>query len=303
VRVATAGCLQYRSDARRLGAAPDGLPGQADRRHGVRGRRHQLQPDRVRRSHRRRARRDSRSTRVDVTNGGTIEVSRLGGKSVVAARLRRAAPLRDRGLQGTSARSPAHAKVTIDTQATAVVRDRSRPAGSAVQRSARSSSTWPTTNGKPIDGTVSWLLTGPRRRAGAANRRRAIATKNGDAKIHVDDSRNAGSPKPCGIRVPWATSPLPLVTAFDVSGSTTLTLPGGNLGGHPSCDVRGHSGGRLPTLVCLAPRRRPGVTATSSSSPGRAPATCPRRSRSRRCSTISSRCSSTTTASPTSRST
>lgn len=185
---------------------------------------------------------------VDVTSGGTIEVSRLGGKSLVA-----------RGFDGQHRFVTAgckdlgeiagHAKVTIDTQATAVVAiDPGQPDRPFGERTILVNMT--DTNGKPIEGTVSWLLTGP---AGAPVQQPSagVATKNGDARIHVEDLGMPG-PEAMRIRVPWATAPLPLVTAFDVSGSTTIALPGGNLGGHPSCDVRAHAG-RLPTLVCLAP--------------------------------------------------
>ena len=111
-------------------------------------------------------------------------------------------------------------------------------------------------NGAAIDGMVSWQVTGP---AGAIEPAPSpgVATRHGDAKIEVAD---LGLPGPEGlrIRVPWATSPLPLVTAFDLSRATTIELPGGtgapgvgSNGGHPSCEIRGHVG-KPPTLICLA---------------------------------------------------
>jgi hypothetical protein len=102
--------------------------------------------------------------------------------------------------------------------------------------------------GKQLDGTVSWQLTGP---AGAPPQTASagMQTRNGTFRFQVGD---IGQPGPEGLRIraPWATAPLPLVTAFDLSHVTTIQLAGGVAASHPSCDVRGHAG-KPPTLVCL----------------------------------------------------
>lgn len=186
-------------------------------------------------------------TEVDVAKGERVEVSRLGGKSLVARgfddqRRNVTAGCKDIG------EITAGTKVKIDTQPTAVVAiDPGQP---DLPFSARTILVnMSDTNGVPIDGTVSWQLTGP---AGAPEQppSAGVATKSGNAKIHVDD---LGTPGPEGLRIraPWATTRLPLVTGFDLSHATPLQLGGGNLpGGHPSCDIRGHIG-KPPTLVCL----------------------------------------------------
>jgi hypothetical protein len=183
---------------------------------------------------------------VDVTGGGSVSVSRLGPKAIVA-----------RGFDGQHRFVTAGCKdigdiagdtsVQIDTQPTAVVAvDPSAPDRPFAERSVLVNMT--DVKGAAIDRTVSWLLSGP---AGAAEAppSAGIATTNGDATIEVAD---LGTPGPEGlrIRVPWATAPLPLVTGFDLSHQTAIPLGGGNATSHPSCDLRGHAG-KPPTLVCL----------------------------------------------------
>lgn len=183
---------------------------------------------------------------VDVTKGGHVEVSRLGGKSLVARGFDAEQRFVTAGCKDIG-EVTAGTKVKIDTQPTAVVAvDPGQPERPFTGRPILVNMS--DTNGMPLDGTVSWLLTGP---AGAPEQQPStgVATKNGDATIRVDD---LGTPGPEGlrIRVPWATAPLPLVTGFDLSHAMTLALGGGGLGGHASCDVRGHAG-KPPTLVCL----------------------------------------------------
>lgn len=185
---------------------------------------------------------------VDVTTGNAIEVSRLGGKSLVARGYDANHRFVTAGCKDVGEIAGA-TKVRIDTQPTAVVAiDPGQAERPFTGRTILVNMT--DTNGKPLEGMVSWQLTGP---AGSPERPPAdgVATRNGDAKIQVDD---LGTPGPEGLRVraPWAIAPLPLVTAFDVSNAMTVQLPGGSLGGHPSCDVRRHSG-KLATLVCLGP--------------------------------------------------
>jgi len=186
-------------------------------------------------------------TEVDVSAGAHVEVSRLGGKSLVArgydAQHRFVtAGCKDVGeiVEGT--------EVRIDTTPTAVLAiDPAQPERPFSERTILVNIT--DTTGKPIDGLVSWQLTGP---AGVTPPQPpdGIQTRNGDVKIQVDDLGRPG-PEALRIRVPWATAPPPLVTAFDLSGSTTIPFAGGNLG-RPSCDLRGHAG-MAPTLVCLSP--------------------------------------------------
>lgn len=185
---------------------------------------------------------------VDVTSGARVEVSRLGGKSLVARGFDAQHRFVTAGCKDVG-EITAGTKLTIDTQPTAVVAI--DPGQAELPFSQRTIVVnMSDSSSMPLDGNVSWLLTGP---AGAPVQQPSagVATKAGNAKIHVDD---LGTPGPEGlrIRVPWATAPLPLVTGFDLSHATTIMLGGGNpaLGGHPSCDLRGHAG-KLPTLVCL----------------------------------------------------
>jgi hypothetical protein len=186
------------------------------------------------------------SEEVDVTAGGAIEVGRLGDKAIVARgydaqRRFVTAGCTDLGeLTGATA-------ITIATQPTAVVAiDPGLPERPFSERTILVNMS--DTAGRTIKGDVSWQLTGP---AGTVDQRPAtgVATNgNGDAKIEVQDLARPG-PQGLRIRVPWAIAPLPLVTAFDVSHGTTISL-GTGVAGNPSCDLRGHAG-RRPTLVCL----------------------------------------------------
>jgi hypothetical protein len=191
---------------------------------------------------------------VEATGGGRIEVSRLGGKQIVARGFDAQGRFVTAGCKDLGEITGGE-QVQIVTQPTAVVAiDPAQPDRPFSERTILINMT--DTNGKPLDGNVSWLLTGP---AGAPVQQPSpgIATRGGDVKIHVDD---LGTPGPEGlrIRVPWATAPLPLVTGFDLSNAITipLTLVGGGAGItaglHPSCDLRRHAG-KLPTLVCLTP--------------------------------------------------
>jgi len=183
---------------------------------------------------------------VDVTKGGRVDVSRLGGKSIAARGFDDQHRFVTAGCKDLG-EITAGAKVKIDTQPTAAVAiDPAQPDRPFSERTILVHMSDP--HGEALEGTVSWQLTGP---AGAVEQppSAGVATRDGDAKIHVDD---LGTPGPEGlrIRVPWATTPLPLVTAFDLSHSTVIPLDADSLGGHPSCDIRGHAG-KPPTLVCL----------------------------------------------------
>jgi hypothetical protein len=183
---------------------------------------------------------------VDVTHGGSVVVSRLGSKSVAARGFDDQQRFVTAGCKDVG-EIAGDTKLTIETQPTAMIAiDPSQPDRPFNERTILVNMTDVT--GAPIDGNVSWLLSGP---AGAAEQQPStgVATKNGDAKIQVTD---LGTPGPEGLRlrVSWATTPPPLVSGFDLSHATTLALGGGNTASHPSCDVRGHAG-KLSTLVCL----------------------------------------------------
>ena len=188
---------------------------------------------------------------IDATAGGQIVVSRLGGKSIVA----RGYDLKHRFLTAGCkdlGEITSGTRVEIDTQPTATVAiDPGQPDRPFSERTILVNMTDP--NGKLLDGTVSWQLTGP---AGSAPQTASAGTptRNGNIKINVAD---LGVPGPQGLRIraPWATAPLPLVTAFDLSHQMTISLGTGGpsaLTDRPSCDVRGHTG-KPPTLVCLTP--------------------------------------------------
>jgi hypothetical protein len=183
---------------------------------------------------------------VDVSDGGRVEVSRLGGKSVTARGYDADHRFVTAGCKDLGEIAGA-TQVKIETQPTAVVAiDPGQPDRPLGERTILVNVT--DVNGNAMDGTVSWQLTGP---AGAPDQPPAagLATRNGDAKIHVED---LGTPGPEGlrIRVPWVTAPPPLVTGFDLSHAITLALGGGAAPSHPSCAVRGHAG-KPATLVCL----------------------------------------------------
>ncbi|HEX3763066.1 MAG TPA: hypothetical protein VHW23_30425, partial [Kofleriaceae bacterium] len=182
----------------------------------------------------------------DAIDGGEVEVSRLGGKSIVARGYDAQGRFITAGCKDVGEIAGA-TTVAIDTQPTASVAiDPGQPDRPFAERDILVNMT--DTGGKQLDGTVSWQLTGP---AGTAPQMASagMPTKNGNLRIHVGD---IGQPGPEGLRIraPWATAPLPLVTGFDLSNATTIQLGGGAVASHPSCDVRGHAGGP-PTLVCL----------------------------------------------------
>ncbi|TMQ11074.1 MAG: hypothetical protein E6J90_35285 [Deltaproteobacteria bacterium] len=183
---------------------------------------------------------------VDAASGIPVEVSRLGSKSIVARGYDAQHRFVTAGCKDVGEIAGA-IRVAIDTQPTASVAiDPGQPDRPFSERDILVNMS--DANGVAIDGTVSWLLTGP---AGAAQQMASAGTptRNGNVKFKVDD---LGTPGPEGLRIraPWATAPLPLVTGFDLSHATTLPLGGGSLGGNPSCDVRGHAG-KSPTLICL----------------------------------------------------
>jgi hypothetical protein len=183
---------------------------------------------------------------VDAASGIPVEVSRLGGKSIVARGYDAQHRFVTAGCKDLGEIAGA-TRAVIDTQPTAIIAiDPGQPDRPFSERDILVNMT--DTNGVPIDGTVSWLLTGP---AGSTQQLASagVPTRNGNTKFKVDD---LGMPGPEGLRIraPWATAPLPLVTAFDLSHVTTIQLAGGVAASHPSCDVRGHAG-KPPTLVCL----------------------------------------------------
>jgi hypothetical protein len=182
----------------------------------------------------------------DATGGHDLDVTRLGGKSIVARgydaqRRFVTAGCKDIGeIVGTTT-------VTIDTRPTAVV---AIDPGQADQPFASRNIlvTMTDINGAPLDGIVSWVMYGP---AGTPEPTPSmgLATSKGDVTLEVTDLGMPG-PEAVRIRVPWAIARLPLVTGFDLSNPVMIPLGGGALGGHSSCDLRGHAGGP-PTLVCL----------------------------------------------------
>jgi hypothetical protein len=183
---------------------------------------------------------------VDVTKGGRVDISRLGGKSIVARGFDDQHRFVTAGCKDLG-EITAGTKVKIDTQPTAVVAiDPDKPERPFSERTILVNMSDIT--GTALGGTVSWQLTGP---AGAVEQPPSdgVMTKTGDAKIHVEDLRTPG-PEALRIRVPWATAPLPLVTGFDLSGAMSVSLDADSFGGHPSCDIRGH-GNKPPTVVCL----------------------------------------------------
>jgi hypothetical protein len=182
----------------------------------------------------------------EATDGNEIEVSRLGGKSIVARGYDAQGRFVTAGCKDVGEIAGA-TTVTIDTQPTASVAiDPGQPDRPFSERDILVNMT--DANGEVLDGAVSWQLTGP---MGSAPQMEpaGMPTRNGNIRIQVGD---VGQPGPEGLRIraPWATAPLPLVTAFDLSNASTVQLGGGSAPSHPSCDVRGHAG-KPPTLVCL----------------------------------------------------
>jgi hypothetical protein len=184
----------------------------------------------------------------DAIDGGEIEVSRLGRKSIVARGYDAQSRFVTAGCRDVEEIAGA-TTVAITTQPTASVAiDPGQPDRPFIEREILVNMTDP--KGKVLDGTMSWQLTGP----GGTVPQMASAgmpTKNGNLRFQVAD---IGQPGPEGLRIraPWATAPLPLVTAFDLSHAMTISLvvtPTVTTS-HPSCDIRGHAG-KPPTLVCL----------------------------------------------------
>src|SRR5262249_17935189 len=162
----------------------------------------------------------------------------LGGKSIVARGYDAQGRFVTAGCKDVGEIAGA-TTVTIDTQPTASVAiDPGQPDRPFSERQIVVNMT--DVNGKVLDGTVSWQLTGP---PGRAPQRESAGTppRNGTTRIQVSD---VGQPGPEGLRIraPWATAPLPLVPAFDLSNASTVQLGGGAVASHPSCDVRGHAG-------------------------------------------------------------
>lgn len=183
---------------------------------------------------------------VDVTTGGRLEVGRLGGKSIVARGFDAQGRFVTAGCKNLG-EIAGETRIEIATGPTAVVAiDPSQPDRPFAERTILVNMT--DAHGAALDGSVSWQLTGP---AGAIDQPASagVQTRQGAARIHVDDLGTPG-PEALRIRVPWATAPLPLVTGFDLSHATTLSLGGGLAQSHPSCDARGHAG-KPQTLVCL----------------------------------------------------
>lgn len=186
---------------------------------------------------------------VELPGTSQVEVSRLGGKSIVARGFDAQQRFVTAGCKDVG-EIAGDTRVAIDTLPTASVAiDPGQPDRPLGERTILVNMTDP--NGKVLDGAVSWQLTGP---AGAPVQMASagIPTKNGNIRFSVAD---LGTPGPEGLRIraPWATAPLPLVTGFDLSHQTMLSLGSGSASGdHPSCDVRGHAG-KPPTLVCLTP--------------------------------------------------
>ncbi|HEY0190330.1 MAG TPA: VCBS repeat-containing protein [Kofleriaceae bacterium] len=184
---------------------------------------------------------------VDVTGGGSIDVTRLGDKALVARGYDAQHRFVTAGCQelGEIA-SGTHVAITT-VPAAVVAIDPGQAERPFAERTILVTMT--DARGAALDGTVSWQLTGP---AGAPVQAPSdgLPTSGGETKIHVND---LGTPGPEGLRlrVPWATAPLPLITAFDLSGALQITLDGAvTTGVHPSCDVRRHAG-KPATLVCL----------------------------------------------------
>jgi hypothetical protein len=184
---------------------------------------------------------------VDAATGARLELGRLGGKSIVARGYDAQQRFVTAGCRDVG-EIAGEMTLDIETGPTAVVAiDPGQPDRPFAERTILVNMS--DTQGAPLEGMVSWQLTGP---AGAAEQQPAagVATRDGDAQFRVAD---LGTPGPQGlrIRVPWATAPLPLVTGFDLSRATTISL-GTGAASHPSCDLRGHAGAP-PTLVCLTP--------------------------------------------------
>ena len=184
---------------------------------------------------------------LDASNGGTLQLSRLGDKAIVARGYTATQELATAGCQdvGELAGDTRVAIATVPAAVVAIEPDLAdRPFADR-----RIAITMTDILGAPLEGTISWQMYGP---AGVAvpQPSAGLPTTNGAVLLPIAD---LGTPGPEGMRVraPWTTTTLPLLTAFDLSKSTTLDLGGGNLGGNPSCAIRGHGAGKPLTAVCL----------------------------------------------------
>lgn len=185
---------------------------------------------------------------VDATAGGSLVLDRTGAKAIVARGFIGGQRLATAGCQDVGEiAGDVHVEIaTVPAAVVAIDPDQAeRPFSERKIIVALTD-----IMGNAIDGSVSWQMYGP---AGVDDPAPAtgIATSNGKVTLPIGD---VGAPGPEGarIRAPWATTTLPLLTAFDVSKAMTIAL-GGGLAGNPSCAIRGHGTGHPSTVVCLGP--------------------------------------------------
>lgn len=183
---------------------------------------------------------------TEVGDGSQLTLARLGDKAVVARGYTAGQQLATAGCQDVGELSGDTDVKIASVPAAVVAIDPDQADRPFAER--KIGVTIADINGKAIDGTVGWQMYGP---AGvdvpAPNP--GVATTNGKVVLPIAD---LGVPGPEGMRVraPWATAPLPLQTAFDLSNPNVVAFSGTGVLGNPSCAIRGHAG-KLPTAICL----------------------------------------------------
>ena len=178
---------------------------------------------------------------------GSISLARLGDKVVVARGYTASQQLATAGCQDVGELT-GDTHVDLETEPAAVVAIDPDQADRPFSE-RKIAVTMADILGAPLEGNVGWQMYGP---AGVAvpDTMQGLATTHGAVVLPIADLGVAG-PEAARVRAPWTTATLPLLSAFDLTGGTTLGFGGTALTAVPACAIRGHAG-KAATAVCLS---------------------------------------------------